>query len=121
MTAKISGVDITPFIAYGGWKWQRADVDGPNAGRGLDGNLIRDRVAIKYRFDVTCIPLTATQFATIQQLIEPVSFSVTFTDPMTNSTRTEQMYSNNYSANFQRITRQGVEYYAGFTFPLIMI
>lgn len=121
MTAQINGVDITPYIAYGGWKWQRADVDGANAGRDLDGNLIRDRKAIKYRFDVTCIPLTAAQFADIQQLIEPVSFSVTFTDPMTNTVRTAQMYSNNYSANFQMITRQGVEYYAGFTFPLIMI
>ena len=120
MTFQIGGVDITPYIAYGGLKWQRADVDGPNAGRDLNGNLIRDRKAIKYRFDITCIPLTATQMATIQQLIEPEWVTVIYIDPMTGSSRSSQMYANNYGANFQMITRNGVEYYAGLTFPLIM-
>lgn len=120
MVLTIGSTDITPLIAYGGIKWQRSDVDGPNAGRDLHGNLIRDRVAIKYRFDVTCIPLTAEQFASLQALIEPEAFSVTYTDPMTGNTRTSTMYSNNYSASFQVLTRNGVDYYIGFTFPLIM-
>ena len=32
MVFKINGTDITPYIAAGGLKWQRQDIDGPNAG-----------------------------------------------------------------------------------------
>ena len=120
MTFQISGTDITPYIAYGGLKWQRADVDGPNAGRDIDGNLIRDRKAVKIRWDVTCVPLTAEQMATILSLIQPEWVMVTYTDPVTGNNVTSQMYANNFGMNYQMITRQGVEYYAGLTFPLIM-
>lgn len=119
MVFKISGTDITPYIAWGGLKWQRADVDGPNAGRDMTGSLIRDRLAIKYRWDVTCKPLTASQMSTILSLIQPVWVQVTYTDPVTNSTVTRTMYANNFGMNYQMITREGVEYYAGLTFPLV--
>ena len=39
MVLKIDGTDIVPYIAYGGVKWQRSDVDGEGAGRMLDGTL----------------------------------------------------------------------------------
>lgn len=35
MVCKIDGEDILPYIAYGGFKWQRSDVEGPGAGRDL--------------------------------------------------------------------------------------
>ena len=41
MVLKIDGTDIVPYIAYGGVKWQRSDVDGEGAGRMLDGTLER--------------------------------------------------------------------------------
>ena len=44
MVLKIDGTDIVPYIAYGGVKWQRSDVDGEGAGRMLDGTLERNRM-----------------------------------------------------------------------------
>lgn len=120
MVFSIDGTNILPYIAHGGLKWQRADVDGQNAGRDITGDLIRDRKAIKYRWDVTCKPLTAQEMSTILSLIEPEWVSVTYTDPVTNAETTQQMYANNFGMNYLMLTRKGVDYYTGLTFPLVM-
>ena len=61
MTLTVAGIDMIPYIAYGGLQWQRADVDGEAAGRALNGDMIRDRVAVKIRWDITCRPLRADE------------------------------------------------------------
>lgn len=119
MVFSINGTDITPYIAFGGLKWQRADVDGPNAGRAMNGDMQRDRVAVKTRWDVTCRPLTSSELSTVLQLIQPEYVSVTCTDPITNTVQTNTFYSNNIPASYSHITPAGVEYWVGFTFPLI--
>lgn len=118
MILKVGNLDLTPYTAYGGIKWQRSDVDGKNAGRMLDGTMQRDRVAIKIRFDVTCRPLTAAEQAKILSAIEPEFVTLTYTDPVTNSTKSGQFYSNNFPSTFAMV-RNGTEYWSGLTFPLI--
>ena len=113
-------VDITPYTAFGGLKLQRSDVDGPNAGRDLTGDLIRDRKAIKIRWDVTCKPLTDTQLATILTLIKPEWVTVRYTDPQTRTVTVSQMYANNFGMNLMMIKRNGEELWTGLAFPLIM-
>ena len=44
MTFMINGTDMTPFVAFGGFKWQRYDVDDPDTGRSLDGLMYRGRI-----------------------------------------------------------------------------
>lgn len=126
MTFKIfngtTWVDITPYIALGGLKWQRADVDGANTGRTQAGNMVRDRVAIKYRFDITCRPLRAAELATVLQLIEPVFVYVQYTDPTTNTVKSAEFYSNNIPASYAFAKKHGAtteEWWQGVTFPLI--
>lgn len=119
MTFTISGRDMTGYIAFGGLKWQRSDVDGPNAGRSMDGTMIRDRRASKIRWDVTCRPLTKHELADVLTLIKPEFVTVTFSDPETASTRTAEFYANNFPAQFAIIHRNGTEYWSGLTFPLI--
>lgn len=119
MVLEVDGVNLVPFTAFGGIRWQRADVDGPNAGRMLDGSMIRDRVAVKYRFDVTCRPLTGAELATVMQAVEPEYVTVEFTDPMTNTVRSAQFYSNNIPATYAIRRKDGTEYWSGVTFPLI--
>lgn len=118
MVFEINGTDITPYIAYGGLQWQRADVDGDNAGRMLSGDMRRDRIAIKIRWDVTCRPLKASELATILRLVEPEYVTLRYTDPVTNSVKSDTFYSNNIPATFGFI-RSGVEWWQGLTFPLI--
>ena len=71
MVLKIDGTDIVPYIAYGGVKWQRSDVDGEGAGRMLDGTLERNRMATKIRLDVTCRPLKSAEASIVLSAIMP--------------------------------------------------
>ena len=118
MTLKIDGVDMTPYIAFQGLKWQRADVDSSDAGRTLDGSLVRGRVATKIRLDITCRPLTATEASLVLNAILPEWVTVVYSDPMYGN-RTATMYANNNPASFLLKRSDGTEYWSGITFPLI--
>jgi len=118
MTFTVNGVDMLPFIAKEGVKWQRSDLDAPDSGRTLDGIMHRGRVATKIRLDVTCRPLTSGEASTVLNAIYPEFVSVTYTDPM-YGTVTKTMYSNNNPASFLMIDEEDTEWWAGITFPLI--
>lgn len=118
MTLAINGVDITNYIAYGGLKWSRQDIDSPGTGRAINGLMYRGRVATKIRIDITCRLLTADELRTVLNLILPEYISVTYDDPMLGTT-TKTMYSNNNPAVYQLKKSNGTEYWSGVTFPLI--
>lgn len=117
MTFRINGTDILPYIANNGLKWSRNDVDGPNAGRSLDGLMHRDYIATKVRWDVTCIPLTSAQLSTVLSLIAPQSVTLEYTDPVTGVDVSGTFYSNNYPATV--FTSEGGGLWMGLVFPLI--
>lgn len=119
MTFQVDGVDLTPYIASGGIQWTRNDVDGTNAGRAMDATMYRDRVAIKFKFTITCRPLTMSEAATVLSAIEPEYVSVTYTNPMTGSDTTGEAYSNNVPATYLFKDKSGTEWWTGITFPLI--
>ena len=118
MRLTVNGVDMVPYIAYGGLKWQRNDVDGPDTGRSMDGKMHRYRVATKIRMDITCRPLTGAELQTILTTILPEYVDVSYDDPMYGHI-TKRMYSNNNPASFMIRKRDGREYWSGVTFPLI--
>lgn len=118
MIVKINGVDITPYIANQGVQYIRNDIDGPNAGRALDGTMYRDRVTVKDKWTITCRPLTGEECAKVMTLIYPEYINVTITNPRTNTERTFQAYSNNVPAQYL-IKKNGKDYWSGISFPLI--
>lgn len=118
MTLTIDGVDMTPFIAYGGLKWQRYDIDSPDTGRTMDGTMHRGRVTTKIRLDVTCRLLRSEEVGIVLRAILPEYVTVTYDDPMYGRI-TKTMYSNNNPALFQIKKPSGVEYWSGVTFPLV--
>ena len=118
MTLTIDGVDMTPYIAYGGLKWSRNDIEAPNTGRAMNGLMYRGRVATKIRLDITCRLLTASELSTVLNAILPEFVTVVYNDPMLG-TVTKTMYSNNNPAVYQLKKPNGTEYWSGVTFPLI--
>ena len=119
MVFTIGGVDITPYIAHGGIKWSFNAVSAANAGRMQDGTMLVDRIAVKYRWDITCRPLTASEQATLLQLIQPEYITVTATDPLTNTTKTAECYSNNFPSTYLIQSPNGEELWSGLAFPVI--
>lgn len=124
MTLKIDDVDFinTPsgksFVAYGGLKWSRNDVDSPNTGRAMNALMYRGRVATKMRLDITCRPLDGDEIKTVLTTILPEFVTVKYDDPL-YGTVTKTMYSNNIPATYLMQTDGGKEYWNGVTFPLI--
>jgi len=118
MTLTINGLDITPYIAYGGLKWQRNDVDGTDSGRAMDAFMYRDRISTKIRLDITCKPLRSDEIRLVLNAIYPEYVTVIYDDPM-YGTVTKTMYSNNNPATYQIRKSNGIEYWSGVTFPLI--
>ena len=120
MTLEVDGVDLIPYVASGGYQWQRADADGPNTTRSIDtAYLTRDRIAIKYRLDITCRLLTSREAKIVLQAIKPEYVTVTYTSPEAGGDVTAEMYSNNIPAQFLLKKRDGTEWWTGITFPLI--
>ena len=118
MTLTVNGTNMIPYIAYGGVKWQRNDIEAPNTGRAIDGLMYRGRVSTKIRLDITCRPLTASELSTVLNAIYPEYVEVSYDDPMLGHT-TKTMYSNNNPASYLINKPDGKEYWSGITFPLI--
>lgn len=120
MVLKVNDVDMLPFVAYrGGIRWQRSDVEDPEAGRTLDGEMQRDRVATKIRLDVTCRALRSAEASIVLKAILPEYVTVEYTDPMENDVVTKTMYANNNPAAFMFLQEDGTEWWEDITFPLI--
>ena len=115
----IDGFDVTPYIAFGGFQWQRSDIDDSDTGRDLAGDLRRGRVATKRRLDITCRPLTAKETSIILTAIMPEFVTVRYYDPQEGSIVSRTMYSNNNPATYALKKPDGTVYWTGVTFPLI--
>lgn len=113
-------VDITPYIEYGGIKYSKNDIDGPDAGRTLDGTMYRARVAEKHRLDIKCHVAKASDYWLVQSLIRPSQFQVRFEDEP-GVVSTWWMYSNNFTKSFFQVMPDGSEFWQEFEFPLIEI
>lgn len=119
MVFEINGINIVPFIAYNGLSMSREDVDGPDAGRDLSADMHRARVATKYRWDVTCRPLTSKELGIVLRTIKPEWVTVKYYDPELEQIVAHTMYSNNGKVSYQQRYKNGIEYWSGITFPVI--
>ena len=118
MRLVVNNVDMIPYVASGGIKWQRNDIDAPDAGRTLDGLLHRGRVATKIRLDITCRPLKASELQTVLNAIYPEYVVVYYDDPMSGYVQ-KTMYSNNNPASYLISQSDSDDLWTGVTFPLI--
>ena len=115
---RINDVDILPYIESKGLKWSYQDIDGPNAGRTLDGFMTRDKIATKIKWELTIMPLGQDDIKTIMRLIAPVFVTVdTNLDPFYGN-RMATFYSNNHPATAS-IIDEGTVRWDSITFPLI--
>lgn len=111
--------NLTPYIALGGLKWSRNDVEASSAGRTQDGVMHRARVSIKVRLDCKCRPLLTDETHIVLPAIQPEWLQVRYLDPSTGALRTMKAYSNNIPATFLFMNTNGTSYWEGIEFPLI--
>lgn len=100
-TTNSTWVDIKWAIKYQGLEGSRNDVDGTNAGRVIqDALMTRDRLATKYKWNITTIPITLAQASAIEALLMPEFFQIKtdYYTPGTDTTYT--VYSNNVTKTY---------------------
>lgn len=116
----INGTDYTGYIdANGGYSISRNDVDDNSAGRTMDAKMQRGRIAVKYRLNIKCRPLTGAETQKILNDIYPEYVSVTYYDPRIGTRKNVEMYSNNVPAEYLFTKPDGTEWWRGISFPLI--
>lgn len=118
MTLTVNGVNLMPFIAYKGLKWQRNDLDAEGAGRTMDGTMQRGRITSKSRLDITCRPLSGDELRAVMNAIYPEFVTVVYDDPMEGLVA-KSMYSNNTPASCMLVKEDGTTFWTDVTFPLI--
>jgi hypothetical protein len=111
--------DITPWIAWQGLTFSRNDVDAPDAGRDMRGDMHRGRVASKEKMNIQTIQLTRAQSSFLQTLLFPETIRVRVTPyPRTNAAQVFSMYANNVKTTYV-IHRENGEDLQSLSFPLI--
>lgn len=111
-------VNITPYIAFGGLKWTRNDIDSADAGRTQDGLMHRGRVGTKDKLELTFRPLKQAEVETVFRALFPEFIAVAFVSPREGNV-TKQMYSNNSPATYCMIKPDGTEWWNGISAPLV--
>ena len=90
---KINGVDIATPKTY---EATVSDLDG-ESNRNANGELIRDRIAVKRKLNLEWGPLTQAEIQTLLNSVSSVFFTVTFPDPQLGMV-TKTMYVGDRSA-----------------------
>lgn len=111
--------DLTPYIKYQGFEGSRNDVDGSNAGRVIDNaEMVRARLATKYKFNITTIPVTNEVATDIEELLMPEFFMVRTDYYTPNSSSVYTCYSNNVTKAYV-IHRESGEDYVKLSAPIV--
>lgn len=74
------------------------DIDSSSSGRGLDGTLVRDRVAIKEKLKIAFPPMKEADAHQVLSMVSGVSFLCRFWSVRTGGYRTVEMYVGDRSA-----------------------
>ena len=74
------------------------DLDSDGSGRNLDGDMQRDRVAVKEKLELTFPPLLADDYHKVLEAISPQFFKCKFFSLSTGNVRTAIMYAGDRSA-----------------------
>jgi len=120
MIFTVDGVDLMPYVAHKGMKWSRNDIDAPDAGRTMDGTMMRGRVATKIRLDITCRPMRSSELMIVLNALMPETVQVRYKDPK-DGIVTRTMYANNNPAECEIAYDNDMELWTGITFPLVEV
>ena len=110
---KINGVDIiTPKV----FEVTVTDLDG-ESNTNANGEIIRDRIAVKRNISIEWQPLSQTEIETILKAVNNVFFTVTFPDPMSGIV-TKTMYVQDRTAPAYRFENNEVKW-SGLTMNFV--
>ena len=115
---KMNGIDL-PMPAFKGATFSVQDIDSSETGRNQKGDMIRERVATKIKWQFTFPPLTRKMGSALLNALSGASFDFTYPDPFKETgTTTKKCYVGDRSAPFYSMA-SGVPMLQNITFSII--
>ena len=119
MRFDVDGVDLAPYIAKGGAKFERFACSTKDSGRDTQtAEMHLTVLAKKHKITLTMKPMTAEESAEVYAALEPTWMNVTFTSPYTGSEYSCQMYGGDEPAT-HLMERNGQDFFEGMEIQLI--
>lgn len=87
---KIGHRDISKYVIN--YSVNISDLDSDSSVRNAKGELMRDRISVKRKIDVSFQPLKTQEISFILNLVRDIFFDVSFIDPQVGRTVTCKMY-----------------------------
>lgn len=108
------------LMAEGGFKVERNDVDGPNAGRlTMDAYMERDYIATKAKIYAKCRVLTDAELQKIMGKLSQTYINVTYLDYAVGLRRNVQMTCTQTSCEYMFRKANGTMLWQNFSFNLV--
>lgn len=120
MTFTVNGVNIVPYIALGGLSYQLSDIDDPETGRMMNGEMRRGKIAEKEKWKIKCrSDLTTAEMAVILPLVSHQYVTCQYLSPRSNTIVTRTMYVGDRTAAHYVERPDGVILWKDLSFSLI--
>ena len=100
-------------------KWNISDLDADGTGRNQNGDMFRDRVAVKRKLECSWRPLGSAEMATLLQAVDDVFFDLTYPDAMTGTDRTMTCYVGDRSSPIMRPETDGKWLWGGLSMNFV--
>ena len=100
-------------------KWNISDLDADGTGRNQNGDMFRDRVAVKRKLECSWRPLGSDEMATLLQAVDEVFFDLTYPDAMTGTDRTMTCYVGDRSSPIMRPETDGKWLWGGLSMNFV--
>lgn len=117
----LDGEDL-PMPAFKGAIFSVQDIDSAETGRNQNGEMIRERVATKIKWQLTFPPLSREMFSKLMNSdINNVTFEFTYPDPYkATGTETKECYVGDRTAPMYSMVN-GVPMWENLTFSIIEV
>ena len=100
-------------------KWSLSDLDADGSGRNPNGDMFRDRVAVKRKLECTWPPLLANEMSELLNAVSDIFFELTYPDAMTGSNRTMTCYVGDRSSPIMRPETDGKWLWGGLSMNFV--
>ena len=100
-------------------KWSISDLDADGSGRNQNGDMFRDRVAVKRKLECTWPPLLANEMSELLNAVSDIFFELTYPDAMTGSNRTMTCYMGDRSSPIMRPETDGKWLWGGLSMNFV--
>lgn len=115
----INGHDYSRYIASGGYKWTREDLDSEKTTRTKDGKLRRDKICAKRKLSFEMMPMPRSMLIQLNNDLSQPTFQARYLDLYGEQKRT--FYCSSFPSDLVMIINGGVELWQGASFNMIEV